>query len=310
MIEDTDDEFRALLTKKKEALDKEDLFALLGVNTQTSKADIAKAYFDLAKRIHPDRVSKRGLKDVAELSTRLFGSVSEAHSVLLDPKRREDYMRRKPLAGATTADIQVHMATQSTQELLRKNFDEMGLGAKEAAKIFFHKSESLFKKGAYLEAEQAMQKALEGDPDNVRYHLAMGKAVYHNTQLADGKRLATARQHLEKALAGEADNPETNYYMARLWRESGDQDKCRDHLMKAIAKRPNFIEAKRELRLLDMRVQSAKDSVATIRPGGDSKSAAKPSTAKPSGARVKPGAKPEPEPSRWPFGLDRLFRKK
>lgn len=310
MAEDTDDEIRHLLTKKKEALDKEDFFALLGVNTQTSKAEIAKAYFDLAKRVHPDRVSKRGLKDLAELSTRVFGAVSEAHSVLLDPKRREDYMRRKPMAGATTADIQVHMATQSTQELLRKNFDEMGLGAKEAAKIFFHKAESLFKKGAYAEAEQAMQKALEGDPENARYHLAMGKAVYHNTEIADGKRLATARQHLEKALAGEADNPETNYYMARLWRESGDHEKCRQHLMKAIEKRPNFIEAKRELRLLEMRGHSGKESAATTRPGSESMTAAKTASAKPSGARVKPGAKPEPEPSRWPFGLDRLFRKK
>ncbi len=302
----TDDDIRALVADKAKAVDREDFFALLGVTGQSSKAEIAKAYFELAKILHPDRISKRGLKDLDAEAKRVFGAVTEAQSVLMDPKRRDDYQRKHPMAGASTEEIQARVSTQSTQELLRRNADELGISSKEAAKVFFHKGVSLVKKGAYGEAEGMLQKALDADPDNARYLLQMGWAVFQNTTRPDGKRLSMAREHLEKAVTSDPDNPEAHYYMALLWKQSNDNDKCRGHLQKALEKRPNFIEARRELRLLEMRGLAPQGSVPA------SKSTTKPSVAT-SRTSSSPGGKaaePEKPASKWPFGLDRLFKKK
>jgi curved DNA-binding protein CbpA len=301
----TDDEIRALIAEKAKVLEKRDHFALLGVGPDASKSDIAKAYVELAKVLHPDRLNKRGLKDVLAEAAPVFAALSEAQSVLTDPKRREDYQRQHPMAGATTEEIQARVASQSTQELMRQGAGDLGIPPKEAAKIFFHKGMTLMKKGAFGEAEAMLQKALDGDEENFRYSLQLGWAIFQNTSRPDGKRLAQARVYLEKAVAGDPDNPEGQYYMARLWRESGDNEKCRQHLEKAIAKRPNFIEAKRELRLLEMRGLTANKA-------GETKSAASASgpATRGSSTRTPAAAEKADTGSRWPFGLDRFFKKK
>ena len=305
----TDEELKALIADKAKSVEKHDHFALLGVTQQTPKGEIAKAYFELAKVLHPDRVSKRGLKEQTAAANAVFAALSEAQSVLSDPKRRDDYQRQHPMAGASAEEIQARVASQSTQELLRKDVSELGISAKEASKIFFHKGVTLLKKGAFSESEQMLERALDGDPDNARYHLQMGWAVFQNTARPDGKRLATARTHLEKAVAGDMENPEAHYYMARLWRETGDNDKCRQSLLKALEKRPSFIEAKRELRLLEMRGLVPTKGGAEVKPSSAAQRPASKAGTKPSGARSMPG-KDEAPPTRWPFGLDRLFRKK
>jgi molecular chaperone DnaJ len=67
-----------------------DYYDILGVPENSSKADVKKAFRNLAKKYHPDR--NKGDK----VSEERFKEISEAHEVLADDKKRQQYdMMRK-----------------------------------------------------------------------------------------------------------------------------------------------------------------------------------------------------------------------
>jgi DnaJ family protein B protein 6 len=66
--------------------DKKDYYEILGVNKDASEQEIKKAYRKLAIRWHPDKNPNN--KEEAE---ERFKEISEAYSVLSDPKKRQEY---------------------------------------------------------------------------------------------------------------------------------------------------------------------------------------------------------------------------
>jgi DnaJ family protein C protein 7 len=276
-----------LVAEKLRAVEQGDHFALLGLETSASKAEVQKAYFSLAKQVHPDRMARVELGDMSDGASRLFQRVSEAYNVLIDANAREKYQVEFEAKGAAGE------AMRSTQELIDQDPDDPGVTEREAAKIFYHRGTMLMKKGGFDDAERLLRRAYEADSENPRYTLRLGWAVYQNGDRARDERLKEAQKHLEKALELDGENPEAHYYMARIFKDVGDTKACKKHLEKAVSLRDNYIEAKRELRLLEMRARSG---------GGGSKGRKK-------GAGKKDAKKSESEGGRWPFGLDKLFRK-
>jgi Ca-activated chloride channel family protein len=63
---------------------KEDYYSLLGLTRDATMEDIRQAYFDAARRLHPD-------KNEAPGETELFINVQEAYEVLSNPKKRSQY---------------------------------------------------------------------------------------------------------------------------------------------------------------------------------------------------------------------------
>ena len=73
-----------------------DFYATLGVPSDADDAAIKKAYRKLARQHHPD---KNAGNPAAE---RRFKDITEAHSVLSDPKQRQEYdaVRQMTRGGA------------------------------------------------------------------------------------------------------------------------------------------------------------------------------------------------------------------
>jgi len=280
-------DIRKLVEEKADAADRQDWFALLGIGHQASKPEVQKAYFDLAKVLHPDKLSKQDLGDLRERGARLFKDLSEAYNTLMDAARREAYMKTVPPAPPPSA------GSRTTQELVRAEVDPARdeAAAKEAAKIFYHRGMMMMKKGGYEEAQTYLVRALASDADNPRYELQLGWAIFQNEKIPERRRLTESKVHLESALRTDGENPQAHYYMARWCKARGETDRCRQHLERALDLRGNYIEVQRELRLLDMREGKAP-------------------TPAPSKAAPKKGSPPpDPGGSRWPFGLDKLFKK-
>jgi Ca-activated chloride channel family protein len=63
---------------------KQDLYALLGLTRNASSEEIRQAYFEAARRLHPD-------KNLAPGETELFLGAQEAYEVLSNPKKRAKY---------------------------------------------------------------------------------------------------------------------------------------------------------------------------------------------------------------------------
>lgn len=66
--------------------DKRDYYEILGVNRDSSAADIKKAYRKLALKYHPDRNKEAGAEEK-------FKEISEAYGVLSDDSKRQQYDR-------------------------------------------------------------------------------------------------------------------------------------------------------------------------------------------------------------------------
>lgn len=65
---------------------KKDYYEILGINPDTSKQDIKKAYRKLALKYHPDKSKEPGTEE-------RFKEISEAYAVLSDPEKRQKYDR-------------------------------------------------------------------------------------------------------------------------------------------------------------------------------------------------------------------------
>ena len=71
-------------------------YDVLGVNEQSTSADITKAFKDLAKKHHPDRGG-----DEAK-----FKEINEAHDTLKNSQKRHDYDTMRKFGGAGQGDGQ------------------------------------------------------------------------------------------------------------------------------------------------------------------------------------------------------------
>ena len=103
-----------------------DYYEILGVPRDAPTPAISAAFFQLAKRWHPDRVGP-DLVAVRDEVVKLFSRMTEAHQVLSDPLRRRDYDEVLQSGGGTAEEqeqvnrvMRAVLAHQKAQVLLKK----------------------------------------------------------------------------------------------------------------------------------------------------------------------------------------------
>ncbi|TKJ31694.1 hypothetical protein CEE39_06895 [bacterium (candidate division B38) B3_B38] len=69
-----------------------DHFQMLGISQKASAVEVKKAYFEVAKLYHPDRLATHNLTELRAQVERIFASMSAAFAVLNDDKKRKDYL--------------------------------------------------------------------------------------------------------------------------------------------------------------------------------------------------------------------------
>ena len=240
------DEIRALLAERFEAARAGDYFKVLAVETNAPPNKVLEAYFALAKKIHPDMITRAGLDDLREQAVTVFKFATEAKDVLADRQRRAAFLK-----GELNP---TRVATGVTRPAQAKN-------AGEIAKISFHKGTVFLNKRAYAEAEKHLRKAVEAEQGNAKYWQSLGWAIFQNASgRQDEDRLEEARICWEKSLEMNYDNAQSHYYIALYYKALDDMEQCRDALEQAIFQDGNHVEAKRELRLIRMRSRKGRET--------------------------------------------------
>lgn len=87
----------------EKAQEGKDYFFLLGLPPGASIEDVKRAFIDFALKYHPDRYAGLNLGSFRARIERIFRRVSEAHSVLSNPEKREAYLRTNPRLRGTAA---------------------------------------------------------------------------------------------------------------------------------------------------------------------------------------------------------------
>lgn len=220
-------QFRAEI-EEREKLEKADYYEVLGVERGVDPATVRAAFFQLAKRWHPDRLPQE-LEDVRDQVTRLFARMTEAHQVLSDLTQRAQY--DKGLAEGTDPEEQ-----------------EQVLAVLRAASAF-QRAEVLMKKRDDAGALKEARAAYEGDPGQAEY--AALYAWLESRQRKENFDDLVAL--LDNAVTSEPDNVRIRWYRGQLYKRLGREVHAIRDFRRITELVPSHVEAQREIRLYEMR---------------------------------------------------------
>ena len=88
------------LQRLESELDNKNYFERLGVSRSAKDSDIKKAYFDLAKVLHPDKLIEGTPEKVVELSRKVFEKIQVAYDTLKKEDRKQSYLNELEVGQA------------------------------------------------------------------------------------------------------------------------------------------------------------------------------------------------------------------
>jgi DnaJ domain/Domain of unknown function (DUF4388) len=189
------EKLRSEIQEKHERLDDLDYYAMLSLEHDANPVTIKKAYFQAAKRYHPDALARLGLGELRGEATEVFGRIAEAYEVLSDPTRRRDY-------DASLADDGPEIDVQRLAQ----------------AEGFFRKGEVLLRMGNFTGALEFLEPAARIWPEEPAYQAALGWAYLK----ARPPRPEAAREHLARAVEGAPKDAPSLYRLGLATRQVGD----------------------------------------------------------------------------------------
>jgi curved DNA-binding protein CbpA len=204
-------------------------YQVLGIPKDAPATAIQSAFFLLAKRWHPDRLS-RDFTGVRDAATRVFARMSEAHQVLSDPARRREYDDALKLGAIS----------QEEQEQVQRVVQAVNA---------FQKAEVLLKRGNLAAAETEARRALELDASQADY----GALVAWLDAAKPNPSLDNVLARLDKSVHAEPNNLKIRWYRGQVLNKLGKVGRARQDFQFIVENDPRHIDAQREIRLLDMR---------------------------------------------------------
>ncbi|MCS6883958.1 MAG: DnaJ domain-containing protein [Acidobacteriota bacterium] len=197
-------------------------YAVLGVYPNARPHRILEAYYQLAKKFHPDRHSqlasyhlnlRRDLKEI-------FERISQAYYVLSDERRRAAYDRE--LSAAPKPGFVPEVPRRATMPLPQIDVTRLGFQ-------YYHAALQSYNKRQYEEARDELIKAIAEDPSNPEYRIAMARVML---------KLPNHLRHAENAylMAIELFPDNADYYaeLGLLYQQLAQMDLARQMMQKAL----------------------------------------------------------------------------
>lgn len=221
-----------------QAPEQQDLYQILGVQRNSSRDDIEKAYFDLARRLHPD-VAGGGQEATAR-----FMLINEAFQTLSSPTARREYdlTLSEPVQIGENSGIREPAGTKVRPGA---GADEPRAGAAQRlddkVKRTIRQADRLCEQGNFWQASDLMQRLLPQYPRQPALRRALARA-------ASGKlRHREAADHLKVACEVEYFNSDNHVLLGEAYMKGTQWQKARDALNDAISWNEDNARAKKAL---------------------------------------------------------------
>ncbi len=237
---------REELAERAVEMKNQDYFEVLGVSKNASRAEIQKAYFALAKHYHPDRMSGTASAEIRNLADEIFNIISNAHDVLADDARRDNYLEE--LSSGTKRDV-----SSEVSKIL-------------SAEGLFQKGEIALRKREYEKARDMFEEAVKLCPDEGEFHAYLGWAMFQSDPKNE-EAVRTARDQLNQAISLNSKVDKAYLFLGYIYKAMNYREMAEHEFEKAIQCNPDCTEALRELRLINMRRKSKKKSGGILRRG-------------------------------------------
>ncbi len=218
-----------------------DHFTLLGVAREATPSHVQKAYFALARQLHPDRLSALGIVDETRSAQRLFAQVNTAFAVLGDAKKREAYLDILDRGGEQA----VRAEQQAAEEMAERVLD-----SEEA----FRRGEAALRRDQIPTAIKELERAVALNADEPDYQAMLAWAKF----CAAPDKMAVA-QATKRSLRSAIDKSPANsvtgrFYLGRVERMLGRDKEALDLFEEVLEVSPGHSEATAEVRVLHSRI--------------------------------------------------------
>lgn len=229
-------------------------YMVLGVARTATPEEVKRAYYSLARRLHPDRFRRDADESLRPQIDAAFARIAQAYEILKDAGRRaaydlklskqrddatragEDARARQRAADETPARKEEATARDSTQKS----------APPQDAEQKFQQGLAALRRDDVARAVALLGEAARLAPREARYRAHFGAALSRDK--------ATRRQaesELQAAIALDADNASYHVMLAELYAEVGLRRKAEAELERALALEPVNAAARRLLE--DMR---------------------------------------------------------
>jgi curved DNA-binding protein CbpA len=198
-------------------------YQILGVPKQATDDDIKKAYFQLARKFHPDRFDRKTPPDYRAKIEDVFDKITKAYHTLTNSELRKVYDIRTPVAGA----------------------DDRGKDVVKKADTKFRQAKTLYGQGRFEDAIVLLEEVIRLNRTKGAYFLLLAL-----TEMKIPAFRRKAEEHFLKAIELEPWNPECYVGLGILYRQEGMNLKATKLFHKALEYDGEHEAARRELETL------------------------------------------------------------
>ena len=223
-------------------------YDVLGVQTEASPEGLKSAYYELARRYHPDRFRKMDPALLARLES-AFARITQAYETLSDDRLRASYdaklQARKKAPQAVESTTEPTVSTSETAPVSDTAPVSAPLSAAERAANDFKEGYAALEQGQRKVAAGLFASAARLMPNEARYRAYYGHmlAGQENTRRA-------AEAELQAAIKLDPKNAEYRVMLAQLFRDLGFIVRARGEAERALGADPNNRKARQLLREL------------------------------------------------------------
>jgi len=222
---------RTALVQLAQKLDTLSHFELLAVSEAATAADVSAAFIRAARRYHPDHLAGSGLAELVPQAERILARMSEAAMILGDPARRAEYVAAR--AGKKTEGSTVPMVID--------------------AETTFLKGEGFFKRGEHDKAIECFAAASKANPGEPQYRAYWAWARFENPHGRKESVVREVQRILAEAVAAQPRFARGHYWIGQTWKFLNEPARAEAAFREAVKQDKDFLEASREMRLLEMR---------------------------------------------------------
>ena len=268
---------REEISRKLHFYNSADHYEVLGVTRQATTGDIKTAYYQLAKKLHPDRYRKPEYSELKGKLEALFAKITQAYETLSDSGQRAAYddSIRKPTGALGTGPLQtgpLPTGRLSNSAPLKDDKNQAGTpkrpvsqplpstpskqaapettaadgqqqaGAGRNAEHYYQQGRARFDRKEYHAAVHLLKEAIKLDPSKPPYHFHLGMALIRNPRTR-----REAEQHLVKATELDPYNSQIRAKLGLLYKEVGLPKKAEHYFREALELDPDNRAALREL---------------------------------------------------------------
>jgi len=217
-------DLRGRLSKLLETLEKQNYFERLGVSPKAKEVELKRAYHELAKVLHPDKLTPDTPSDIRDLAKKTFEKISLAYATLTDPKAKASYM----------------------MDLERGKADAI-----LEAEQFAEEARPLLSKGDIRKATTLLENSVKLAPptSEIRLLLMWAKLKKQGAE-KDTAMHTDVKEEMNSVPPEDRHNTLFHFVKGLYLRVTGDLDGAKRNLEHVLAQDSEFIDARRELNIL------------------------------------------------------------